>query len=131
MDFNYLQSFEGMGTGFWVAYGIIMVFMLIVMWIIFRKAGQPGWAAIIPVYNLLVFLRVAGRPWWWIFAFLLPIIPIVGIILYLVVHIFILYGIAKNFGQGAGYTVGLVLLPIIFFPILAFGKYTWSAQIKS
>ena len=102
----------------WLA---IVVFMLFVMWRVFEKAGKPGWAAIIPIYNMLVLLDIAGKPWWWIFAFLLGAIPIVGSILVLVVTILIYYSVAVNFGKGGGFTVGLILLPIVFFPILAFG----------
>ncbi|MCK5050875.1 MAG: signal peptidase I [Candidatus Cloacimonetes bacterium] len=100
---------------------VIVVFMLFVMWRVFEKAGKPGWAAIIPIYNTLVLLDIAGKPWWWIFVFLLGAIPIVGYILVLVVMILIYYSFAANFGKGVGFTVGLVLLPIVFFPILAFG----------
>ncbi len=110
----------------------IMVFMLASWWIVFRKAGQPGWAILIPIYNLLVMLRVAGKPWWWIFFFIaapLSIIPIFGIlymIFLLVMAIIMLHGISKNFGKGGGFTVGLVLLSFIFVPILAFGKAEYS-----
>ena len=51
---------------------------VIVMWKVFTKAGQPGWAVLIPVYNIIVLLRVAGLPWYWVFAVFLPIIPILG-----------------------------------------------------
>ena len=108
----------------WIA---IMVFMIISWWIVFKKAGQPGWAILIPIYNFLVILRVASKPWWWVFALLLAIIPFAGPILLLVAMIFIFHGISKNFGQGAGFTVGLVLLSIVFVPILAFGDYKWKA----
>jgi len=110
--------------------------MLVSMWIIFSKAGKPGWAAIIPIYNVIVFVQVAQKGWGWILVFLLGwllmFIPILGWIIYpilmLVTMIIVFHGISKSFGQGAGYTVGLVLLPIIFFPILAFGKATWTAK---
>jgi len=133
MNYDYSDVFStlaGLGAGIMIFFLAIMVFMIIVMWIIFNKAGQPGWAVLIPIFNILVFLRVAGKPWWWIFAFLLPIIPFVGSLLYLVAWIFIVHGISKNFGQGGGFTVGLILLGFIFYPILAFGKYTWSPPAK-
>ncbi len=121
-----LGLFKGMGTGMLIVWIAIMVFMIVSWWIVFKKAGQPGWAILIPIYNFLVILRVAGKPWWWVFAILLPIIPIVGAILLLVAMIFIFHGVSKNFGQGAGFTVGLVLLSVIFVPILAFGDYKWQ-----
>lgn len=110
----------------WLA---VLVFMLYVMWRVFEKAGKPGWAAIIPIYNYIVLLDIAGKPWWWIFAFLLSIIPIIGSILFLVVMILIYHGISTNFGKSGGFTVGLVLLPVIFFPILAFGSAEYQSTI--
>ena len=121
-----LGLFKGMGTGMLIVWLAIMVFMIVSWWIVFKKAGQPGWAILIPIYNFLVILRVASRPWWWVFAILLPIIPIVGVILLLVAMIFIFHGVSKTFGQGAGFTVGLVLLSVVFVPILAFGDYQWK-----
>jgi hypothetical protein len=122
-----LGVFKGMGAGMLVVWLAIMVFMLVSWWIVFKKAGQPGWAILIPIYNFLVILRVAGKPWWWVFSMLLVIIPIAGPILFLVVWILICNAISKNFGQGAGFTVGLVLLSIVFVPILAFGDYQYKA----
>ena len=122
-----LGVFKGMGAGMLIVWLAIMVFMLVSWWIVFKKAGQPGWAILIPIYNFLVILRVAGKPWWWVFSMLLVIIPIAGPILFLVVWILICNAISKNFGQGAGFTVGLVLLSIVFVPILAFGDYQYKA----
>jgi hypothetical protein len=79
------------------------------------EAGQPGWACIVPIYNILVLLKVAGKPWWWI---LLMCIPIVNFVILIMVY----HGISVNFGKDAGFTIGLILLPIIFIPILGFGK---------
>jgi hypothetical protein len=94
---------------------VIAVFMIIVFWKIFTKAGQPGWACLIPIYNYLIILKIAGKPWWWL---LLMLIPIVNIVLAIIV----LNNLSKSFGHGAGFTVGLLFLGIIFYPILAFGS---------
>ena len=127
MDPNqFLDVFKGMGIGLIVVWLAVMVFMIISWWIVLKKAGQPGWAILIPIYNFLVILRVAGKPWWWVFALLLAIIPIVGAILLLVVMILVFHGISTKFGKGAGFTVGLVLLSIVFIPILAFGDAKYS-----
>ncbi len=98
---------------------LITLLPIIALWVIFTKAGQPGWAAIIPIYNAITMLRVAGKPGWWIFLFLIPVVNFVFMIM-------MLNGIAKNFGKGTGFTVGLFFLPFIFYLILAFGpaKYT-------
>ena len=92
----------------------LVVFLIVTFWKIFEKAGQPGWACIIPIYNTLIWLKIAGKPWWWIFfIFLGPL-----------VIIWCIWGvnmISKSFGKDEGFTVGLVLLGFIFWPILAFG----------
>jgi hypothetical protein len=92
-----------------------LVLEIISLWFIFQKAGEPGWAAIIPIYNYLIVIKVAGKQWWWILLMLIPIAN-------LVVYILILDGLSKSFGKGAGFTVGLFFLRFIFIPILGFGK---------
>jgi hypothetical protein len=84
------------------------------IWKVFTKAGQPGWACIVPIYNLVVILQIAGKPIWWI---ILMLIPLVNLVVAFMVYI----ALAKNFGKGAGFGIGLVLLGFIFFPILGFG----------
>jgi hypothetical protein len=96
----------------------IVVFMIVAMWRVFSKAGQPGWAVFIPIYNTIVLLRVAGKPWWWLF---LMLIPLVNIIIVIIVYA----GVATNYGKGGGFTVGLILLPYIFIPILGYGSAVW------
>ncbi len=83
-------------------------------WKIFEKAGRPGWEGIIPFYNIYVLLKFVGKPGWWLVLFLIPIVN----------YIFIIWTynmLSKSFGKDEGFTVGLVLLGIVFFPILAFG----------
>jgi hypothetical protein len=96
--------------------GLLIALLLIVaMWKVFTKAGQPGWASIIPIYNLYVWCKIVGRPWWWI---LLMLIPFVNFIILIILCI----DTAKSFGKGAGFGIGLALLGIIFWPILGFGS---------
>ena len=102
-----------------VVYLAVMIFMLVAMWKVFTKAGKPGWAVIVPIYNIIVMLEIAGKPLWWI---LLMFIPFVNF----VIAILVMAGMAKNFGKGAGFVVGLLFLPIIFYPILGFGSATYS-----
>lgn len=90
------------------------VLMIASMWKVFSKAGKPGWAAIIPIYNIIVMLQIAGKPVWWIVLFLIPVVS-------LVMSIIVAIGIANNFGKGAGFGLGLAFLSPIFYPILAFG----------
>ncbi|MFN5619876.1 MAG: DUF5684 domain-containing protein [Flavobacteriales bacterium] len=82
---------------------------------LFEKAGKPGWAAIVPIYNLIVMLEIIGKPTWWV---ILALIPVVNII----VLIIIWHQLSLSFGKDGLYTVGLILLGIIFLPMLAFGK---------
>lgn len=99
---------------FWIVVCAVAVFELAAMWKVFAKAGRPGWAALIPIYNSIVMIQIAGKPAWW---FLLYFIPIVN----LVIAVIVIYNFAKNFGTGVGFTLGLIFLGFIFFPILAWG----------
>lgn len=89
------------------------------MWKTFEKAGKPGWAAIVPIYNAVVLIEIAGRPLWWILLLLIPIVN-------WVVMIIISIDVAKNFGQTTGFGVGLALLGFIFYPVLGFGDYQYQ-----
>ena len=116
MDPTAEAQFFGINSGItWGIYFVVLVIVVVAMWKIFAKADEPGWAAIIPIYNMIVLMKVVGRPWWWI---LLYAVPIVSIIIMFIVSI----DLAKAFGKGAGFGVGIVFLPVIFYPILAFGS---------
>ncbi len=104
----------GLGMGMMLVWLAVLLIILISMWKIFEKAGKPGWAAIIPIYNVIVMLEIAGKPLWW---FILMLIPIVNF----VVLIIVLIAFARNFGKGVGFAIGMLLLPFIFYPMLAFG----------
>lgn len=93
---------------------IVAVFMLIAMWKVYTKAGKPGWGCIIPIYNVYLMMKIAGKPGWWL---VLCFIPIVNIVIGIIATI----GIANNFGKSLGFAVGLILLPVIFYPIIAWG----------
>ena len=99
-----------------IIFGLLVALLLIVaMWKVFTKAGQPGWASIIPIYNLYIWCKIVGRPWWWI---LLMLIPFVNFIICIILCI----DLAKSFGKGVGFGIGLALLGVIFFPVLGFGS---------
>lgn len=97
----------------------LCVFVLVCMWIVFRKAGKPGWAAIVPFYNLYVLFDIT---WGSGMRFLLLLIPIYNIILSIQTQV----RLAKAFGKSGGFAAGLVFLPYIFIPLLAFGKETYQ-----
>jgi hypothetical protein len=113
------------GIIMFLIYAVIIVIMIAGMWKIFVKAGKPGWAAIIPIYNVIILLEIVGRPIWWILIYLICA-PIAAIIISL--------DLAKSFGKDIGFGIGLIILPIIFYPMLGFGSATYvgpsAAQTK-
>ena len=92
-----------------------IVLMITSVWKVFTKANQPGWAAIVPIYNIIIMLEVAKKPTWWVAMYFIPIANFIFMIM-------TLNGISKNFGKDEGFTVGMVFLGIVFWPILAFGN---------
>ena len=111
---------------FFAAYFLVImavaVFMIVCMWKIFVKAGKPGWAALVPVYNIIVLLEIVGRPAWWVLLFFLSVIPFVGWIGAMIVGVIVMIDLAKSFGKDTGFAILLILLPIVGYPMLAFGK---------
>ena len=103
------------GGVMWILYVVWIVLVIIGYWRTFVKAGKPGWGAIIPFYNLYLYIMVGGRPGWWL---ILYFIPFVNIIMDLIVSI----DVSRNFGHGTGYGIGLWLLKPIFMLILGFGS---------
>ncbi|WP_414663972.1 DUF5684 domain-containing protein [Horticoccus sp. 23ND18S-11] len=99
----------------------ILIVVIAGLWKVFVKAGHPGWAAIIPIYNVYILLKIAGRPGWWLLLFLVPVVSFV-------IAIFVAIDIAKAFGKSAGFGVGLAFLGPIFYPILGFGDATYRGQ---
>jgi hypothetical protein len=108
-------------TIFGMVAGVILLILLLIVsfWKLFVKAGQAGWKSLIPIYNYVVFLNIIVRPVWWV---ILLFVPIVSFIILIIMHI----DLAKRFGKGALYGLGLCLLPFIFFPLLAFGDATYA-----
>lgn len=103
------------GTFFVLVALAVTVFYIATMWVVFAKAGKPGWAAIIPIYSSIVFFQVSGHSGWW---FLLSLIPVVNIVILIIATI----DLARAFGHGVGFGLGLLFLSFIFYPILAFSN---------
>ena len=91
----------------------VVILLFVSMWKVFTKAGQPGWGILVPIYNAYLLCKIANRPGWWV---LLMLIPLVNFAIAIVLAI----DIAKNFGRGVGFGIGLAFLGIVFYPILAF-----------
>jgi Family of unknown function (DUF5684) len=96
-------------------YLIIVVLIIASFWVVFTKANQPGWASLIPIYNLYIMSKMNGRSAVWTIVYLIPLIG----------QILLGQDVAKSFGQSAGYGIGLWLLPFVFYPMLAFGSATY------
>ncbi len=106
---------EGAAAGILLAQLVMMIIAIAGVWKVFTKAGEPGWAAIVPFFNFYVMLKIAGKPGWWLLLIFVPLVNIVIIIM-------TLHGISKSFGKGVGFTLGLLFLGMIFYPILGFGS---------
>jgi Family of unknown function (DUF5684) len=150
---NPFESLVGAYLGVLIVIGVIALLLTILQvicfWILYDKAGQPGWAAIIPVYATIIKLKVAGKPVSWVIWFMQYYVfyilwvgtrEPVALLLYffslianLVFYILVLNGISKSFGKDQGWTVGLFFLPFVFFPILAFGdsKYVGPGGVAN
>jgi hypothetical protein len=104
---------------FWIIYLALIVAIIAGWWMIFTKAGEDGWKAIIPIWNILVLLKIVGREWWWI---ILMLIPFVGFVVWIIVAL----DLAKSYGRGTGFGLGLIFFPWIWSLILGFGSDTYK-----
>jgi uncharacterized membrane protein YoaK (UPF0700 family) len=113
-------AFQGpIFLGLWL---LIVVVVIAGLWKVFVKAGQPGWACIIPIYNLYCWIvEIGGKEWWWFFLYLIPIVNIV-------IAILVAISVSRNFGKGVAFALGLIFLPFIFLPILGFGDATYGGR---
>jgi hypothetical protein len=115
MDFyNYDYSYQA-SPGVTLLSFAVAILGIVAMWKIFEKAGEPGWAAIIPFYNLYVLFKITWGSGW---KFLLLLIPFANI----VIAIITMVKLAKAFGKSGGFAVGLIFLSVIFYCILAFDQ---------
>lgn len=101
---------------------LVIIGALAGLWKMFEKAGNPGWAALIPFYNLYLMLKMAGKPGWWLVGI---IIPLVNIVLMVILP----FWIADKFGKGIGYGFGMLFLPFIFYPVLGFGNARYRGEL--
>ncbi|NOY79378.1 MAG: signal peptidase I [Kiritimatiellaeota bacterium] len=101
---------------------VILIVVVMGMWKMYVKGGKPGWGCLIPFYNAYLLVKIAGKPGWWFFLLLVPLVNIV-------VWIIVLHGVSVNFGKGVGFTIGLILLPFVFYPILGFGSAEYGGKV--
>ena len=126
VEYSYSYSSQGKTPGlvFWICWFAFVILMIAALWKVFTKAGQPGWAAIVPILNTYFLCKIAGRPGWWV---ILMFIPLVNFIIWIILCI----DIAKSFGKGVGFGIALLLLPFIFFLILGFGGAQYQGPSAS
>ncbi|WP_410222216.1 DUF5684 domain-containing protein [Pedobacter sp.] len=111
-----LQALLGVWLVFMILFSLaISVITIAGMWKTFTKAGKPGWAALIPIYNVYVMIQIVGKPDIWLLWCLIPCVNIVF-------TIWLQNLLSKSFGKEEGFTLGLILFPFIFYPILGFGS---------
>ena len=114
----------GVGMIGMLIYLAFVILILASAWKIFAKAGKPGWAAIIPIYNWVILLEIVGRPVWWIVLLLIPCVNIV-------IMCILMVELAKSFGKDVAFAIGLILLGVIFLPILGFGSAKYQGPVNS
>jgi len=105
---------DAFGFVFTLVFLAIPLIVIAGVWKTFTKADEPGWAAIIPIYNLWIMVKISKNESWWILLFFIPLANILALFK-------ISIDLAKQFGKGTGFGVGLALLSVIFFPLLGFG----------
>ena len=108
-----------MGAIISIIYFAVIILMIASQWKVYQKAGQPGWACLVPFYNIIILLQIVEKPIWWL---LMMFIPFVNIYFVVVISI----ELAKKFNKETGFGIGLVFLPFVFYPMLAFGDATYN-----
>ncbi len=118
MDYNGTPStgiLGAIGAFGVITYLAVLILIIASLWKLFERAGKPGWAAIVPIYNYIVMIEIVGKPMIWILWLLIPCVNIVF-------GIWLLNLFMKSFGKSEGWTAGVIFLPFIFLPMLAFGN---------
>lgn len=117
LDDGTAAAFLGAWAIMWLISMAVSVLLVVSLWKLFTKAGKPGWAAIVPVYNIIIMMEIIGRPTWWTVLYFVPFANIV-------ISIINMIDFAKSFGKSAGYGVLMIFFPYIMYPILAFSTDT-------
>ncbi|MBL6865911.1 MAG: signal peptidase I [Flavobacteriales bacterium] len=116
------RLFIGLLSAYFGVTILIVLVFTIAGWRLFSKAGKPGWAIVVPFYNLYIYTQIIKRPGWWILLYFSIAIPAVGALGIVFLSIIDQLRLAKVFGRSEGFGVGLILLGWVFFPILAFSE---------
>ena len=123
----HMEGAAAAAAGVAIVFGIIGLLLAVViiasLWKIFTKAGQPGWMALVPILNIITLLNIIGKPVWWLVLFIIPLANFY-------VAIMMPIELAKAFGQSTGFAIGLLLLPVVFYPMLAFGSAAYRGPVQ-
>ncbi|HXD76728.1 MAG TPA: DUF5684 domain-containing protein [Puia sp.] len=111
----YQDDFFAAFIPLWIGCFVLAILLIVAQWKIYQKAGQPGWACIIPIYSFWVLLKIVGKPGWWLIMMFIPLVNVIF-------AIWAVNMLSKSFGKDEGFTVGLLLLGFVFYPILGFGN---------
>ncbi|MBF9018015.1 MULTISPECIES: DUF5684 domain-containing protein [unclassified Oceanispirochaeta] len=103
-------------TVFWF---IVTIILVVANWKIFTKAGKPGWAILVPIYNIIVMVQIIQRPMWWVIMLFIPLVNVVFAIM-------IIYNLCLKFGQPGWHVVPALLLSFIYYPYLAFSNASYQ-----
>ena len=117
-----LSTWAALAGAYFFVFLLVFAVLIVASWRIFTKAGQPSWAVLIPVYNIYIYTQVLRRPKWWILLYFFGFVPFVGSLAVLFVSIIYSVRMAKVFGKAPVFGVGLLLLPFIFYLLLAYGS---------
>jgi len=123
MDYSYSSSVDMSNNPvFWIIYAVVVVVAIIALWRVFAKAGRPGWAAIIPIYNIYTLVKVSGNSGWFVLLYFIPVVNII-------ISVIVALGVAKNFGKSGVFGfVGLWLFSLIGYLILGFGSAQYVGE---
>lgn len=116
------QLVQSMGVGIMIIYFALIILIIVSMWKIFTKAGKAGWVSIIPIYNIIILLEIIGKPAWWIILYFIPGVN-------LIFAVWSTNLLSKSFGNSEGFTIGLLFLPFVFYPVLAFGSSSYHGPV--
>jgi len=117
--FVFAASSSGSGSTALLFVLAIAIFYVVAGWKVFAKAGEPGWGVFVPIYNLYLVCKIAGRPEWWLILFFIPLVNVV-------IGLIIAMDIAKAFSKGPGFGLGLWILSFIFVPVLGYGSAQYT-----
>ena len=122
MSYNSSYDLEGPAVFLIIIFSLLLAaFYVYCAWKIFEKAGKPGWAALIPIFNTLIQLEIVQRPLWWVFLMFVPGVN-------LIITVIIIFDLAKVFGKDNGFAFGLLFLAPVFVPILALGNAVYTPR---